>query len=621
MRGTVFMLVVAALAACGPKAEPPAAPTVEAPRDAARLGAVSPVALAADGVSVYYADLEGVWAQSVLGGDARLVTAPPKLVEAIVPHGDELVLGTADGLLAVPTVGGPVRTVHAGAVDWFAVQDTTIWFVAGGALRSVPLAGGAAQTVAADLGEVVAPIVTDADAVYAAIALDETVAISRKRDVQAAAIVRISMRDGARSVLAKRQFGVASLLQRDGALYWTSFGAGLRSVAARAGTGNAVVTHLGGGGVALAADADGIVVQTTTGLWIEVRPGGREGAHVATGTRTRAPEKTPGFVLAGGAIVALVTEPDASQSELWREVRPWRSPVKVAGWVTDGMRELIATDDGVIVLDALLDEEATGRVLKIDARGRRTVLASAKAMSELAVDGDQLAYRAGDAIWRKRGTAAPVRAVAVGDERVLGLVLRGDTFYWSDSQTVRSASAGGAPATFFDDPGRRSAGTGRPDASLVVEGTTVYFNQLGWISHGVQRVVNAETAQSLYEPPDGTWPGDQLVRAGDAFYVTTSENEIMRVPLAGGGGRVVIKGGEYPFRDLVGGGDRLVTEYYTDDGEVIAAVDPIAGKVTPVATLATESSLRLAVTPSGDALYVGLLDSDLIVRMPLPPKR
>jgi hypothetical protein len=615
------MLVVAALAACGPKAEPPAAPTIEVPEEAARLGAVSPVALAAEGVTVYYADLEGVWAQSVLGGDARLVTAPPKLVEAIVPAGAELVLGTADGLLAVPVAGGPVRTVYAGAVDWFAVDADAAWMVERGALRTVALTGGAAHDVAAGLGEVIAPIVVDADAVYVVLALDETATVSRKVDVQAAQIVRIAKADGARTVLAKRQFGVAALLRRDDRLYWTGFAAGLRSVAARGGT---IETHLGGGGVALAGDARGIVVQSTTGMWIEVRPGGDgdAGAHAAAGARKRGPEQTPSFVLAGGAIVALVTEPDASQSELWREVRPWRSPITVAGWVTDRLRELIATDDGVIVLDALLDEEATGRVLKIDARGRRTVLASGTAMSELAVDGDQLAYRAGDAIWRKRGAAAAARAVTVGDELVLGLVLRGDTFYWSDSQGVRTATAGGAPVTLYDDPRMRSAGTGRPDAHLAVDGATVYFNQLGWGSHGVQRVVDATTSQSLYEPPDGTWAGDELVRAGDAFYVTTSANEIVRVPVAGGGGaRTVAKGGEYPFQDLAAGGDRLVTQYVSDDGQIIAEVDPVAGKVTPLTTLATEGGLHLAVPPSGDAVYAGSSDSDLIFRIPLPPKR
>lgn len=107
------------------------------------------------------------------------------------------------------------------------------------------------------------------------------------------------------------------------------------------------------------------------------------------------------------------------------------------------------------------------------------------------------------------------------------------------------------------------------------------------------------------------------MRAGDAFYLTTSDGEIVRVPVAGGGGRVVVKGGEYPFRDLAGGRDRLATEYYSDDGEVLAVVDPIAGKVEPIATLATESSLSLAVAPDDTAVFVGLLDSDLIVRIPL----
>lgn len=606
------------LAACGPQATTPAGPagpTIEAPDDASRLAAASPVALAAAGEAVYYADLEGVWAVPVAGGDARLIAAPPQLVEQLVTHGDELVLGTSAGVLAVSAAGGPVRTVHAGAATWFAIDADGVWLVDEAGLRVVPLAGGEARTVAAGLGEVVAPVVTDGEAVYAALALDETVTVGRREEVQAAAIVRIAKRDGARTMLAKRQFGVAGLVRRDDRLYWTSFGAGLRSVPTR---GGAIATHLGGGGVALAADADGVVVQTTSGMWIEVRS---EGARVAAGTFGRLPERTPGLVLAGGAIVALVTDHDQGHSELWREVRPWRSSITVAGWVTDGLRELAATDDGVIALDAPRDEEATGRLLRIDGRGRRRVVASATGMSELAVDGDQVAYRAGDAIWRVRGAAAPARAVTVGEELVLGLVLTGDTFYWSDSQGVRTATAGGSPRTFFDDPETGYGGSGRPDANLLVDGKTVYFSQLGWGGDGIQRVVDTTTAQLLYEPPGEAWTEAALVRVGDALFFTTSEPAIVRLPLAGGGARVVARGGQYPFGELATGGGNLVTESYSDAGQVLAHVDAAAGKVTPIVTFATESMLHLAVAPAGDAVYVGLVDSDLIVRVPLPPAR
>ena len=604
------------LAACGPQATTPAGPagpTIEAPDDASRLAAASPVALAAAGEAVYYADLEGVWAGPVAGGDARLIAAPAQLVERIVPHGDELVLGTGAGVLAVPAAGGATRTIHAGGVTWFAIDDDGVWIVDEGGLRVVPLAGGEARTVVAGLGEVVAPVVTDGEAVYAALTLDETVTVGRREVVQAAAIVRIAKRDGARAVLAKRQFGVAGLLRRGDRLYWTSFAAGLRSVPARGGT---IATHLGGGGVALADDADGVVVQTTSGMWIEVRP---EGARVAAGARRRLPERTPGLVLAGGAVVALVTDGHEGVSELWREVRPWPSSIAVAGWVTDGLRELIATGDGLLVLDALRDDEATGQILHIDARGRRRVLASAPGMRELAVDGDRLAYRAGDAIWWKRGAAAPARAVTVGDELVLGLVLVGDTFYWSESQGVRTATVGGAPSTYYDDPRSRSAGSGRPDAHLLVDGQTVYFTQLGWGGDGIRKVVDATTLAPVYEPPEGVWADGALARIGDTLYVTNSESEIVRAPLAGGGAHVVAKGGAYPFTALVAGGGRLVAASYDDDGSGLVVIDPVAGTIEPVVTFAAESTIVPAVEPSGDAVYVGLVESDLIVRVPLPP--
>lgn len=611
--------MIALLAACGPRAATPAGGTGaavdQAPREAARLAAASPVALAAAGGTVYYADLEGVWTVPVAGGDARLIVAPAQLVEQIVPHGDELVLGTSAGVLAVPAAGGPTRTIHAGAATWFAIDADGVWLVDEGGLHVVPLAGGEARTVVAGLGDVDAPIVTDGEAVYAAVARDETVTVGRRTKVRAAAIVRIAKRDGARTVLAKRQFGVAGLLRRDDRLYWTSFSAGLRSAPAR---GGAIATHLGGGGIALAADADGVVVQTTSGMWIEARP---DGARVAAGTFGRLPEGTPGFVLAGGAIVALVTDHDQGHSELWRETRPWRSSITVAGWVTDGLRELVATDDGVIALDAPRDDEATGRVLRIDGRGRRRVVASATGMSELAVDGDQVAYRAGDAIWRVRGAAAPARAVTVGEELVLGLVLTGDTFYWSDSQGVRTAIAGGAPRTLFDDPNVGYGGSGKPDAHLLVDGKSIYFSQLGWGGDGIQRVIDTTTAQLLYQPPGEAWTEAALVRVGDALYFTTSEPAIVRLPLAGGRARVIARGDRYPFGELATGGDRLVAEYYRDEGQVLALVDPVAGKLAPLVTFATESMLRLAVTPTGDAVYVGLVDADLIVRVPLPPAR
>jgi hypothetical protein len=212
-----------------------------------------------------------------------------------------------------------------------------------------------------------------------------------------------------------------------------------------------------------------------------------------------------------------------------------------------------------------------------------------------------------------------VRAVTVGEELVLGLILAGERFYWSDSQTVRTAPAsGGAPSTFYEDPHHRSAGSGRPDAHLVVDGKTVYFTSLGWGGNGIQRVVDATTLETLYEPPDGVWTGDDLVRFGDALYVTNSEREIVRVPLAGGSARVVAKGFEYPPSGPDVGGDRMVTQYVTDAGQVVAAIDPIAAKVTPLVTFRPDEFFVLAVAPSGDALYVGLTSTDLILHMPLP---
>ncbi|MBZ0234628.1 MAG: hypothetical protein K8M05_20010, partial [Deltaproteobacteria bacterium] len=268
-------------------------------------------------------------------------------------------------------------------------------------------------------------------------------------------------------------------------------------------------------------------------------------------------------------------------------------------------------------------DEVSGRVLRIDARGRRTVLASGPGMSELAVAGATIAYRAGDAIWSKDGAAAPVRAVSVGKARVLGLVLAGDRLYWSDTQRVQTAPRSGGAAAAVYDPPRRSLGTGAPDAQLVIVDGTVYFSTLGWGSDGIQRVVDATTSAPLYETfaDDEVWVGDSLARAGDALYISNSAGQIVRAPLAGGGVRAVVTGIEGAPVELAGGGDRLVAQYVEDGAYTIAAVDPLAGKLTVLVSLPGEDAAMLAVAPAGDAVYAGLRGSDLIVRIPLPPVR
>jgi hypothetical protein len=618
VRGTVFMLLVAALA-CGPAAAP-ITPAPEVPEAAARLTAASPVAMAADGTTVYYADLDGVWAMSVTGGDARLVSAPDEMVERIVPHGDELLLGDVEEVLAVPITGGTPRVVVEGGAGGFAVDDDGVWFVRGGVLQVVPHAGGEARTVARVVGEVVAPLVVDRDGVYVAtaITLDAATAPRMSDDVTAAALWRIAKRDGARVQLAKRQFGVAALARRDDRLYWTSFAAGLRSVPVPGG--GTIRTELGGAGVALAADADGVVVETATGYFVEVR---REGARLAAGAARQHPEPTPGFVLAGGAVVALVTDLDANASAVWREPRPWRSPITVAGWVTDRIQRLVATGDGgVVVLDAPLDEAAPGRILRIDGNGRRHVVVAGTGLSELAVDGGTIAYRAGDAIWRKDGAAAAaVRAVTLpAKEIVLGLVLAGDRFVWSDTQHVRAAPAHGGAVVTLHQPDHGTLGTRRPHAELVVDGENVYFASLGWGGSGVARVIAIDKSEVLFEADEenGVYAGDPLVRAGDALYTTTSTNEIWRMPLAGGGARLVVPALEDDVLMLAAAGDRLVASLSGDTARV-ALVEPLRAKVTTLATFDGEYGIELAGAPEGDAVYCGLVTSDLIVRVPLPP--
>jgi len=619
--------MIAVLSACGPRPETARTPSVEAPRDAARLAAVSPVALATDAGTIYYADLEGVWALSVMGGDAKLVTAPPKLVERIVPHGAQLVLGTAEGVLAVPVDGGPVQTLLEGPAPPFAVDDDGVWFVDGASLRMVPLTGGDARTIADGVGETFALPITDGDAVYVAANIPDPDELAMTVGAPPMAITRYAKRDGARTTIARRQFGVAGMLRRDDRLYWTSVGAGLRSAPS---TGGDIRTELGGGGVALAADEDGIVVQTDHGLLVEVR---REGARVATSTTRGVPEISPGLVLSGGAVVSLVTDPSASASELWRLPRPWRSTVTVAGWVTERISALAADGDALYILDApvfvpdlggIRDYELVpGRVLRIDARGQRRVLASDVEIDQLAVENGTVVYRTIDAIWRIDPDKAPVRAVSVPkDAWVLGLVLSGGALYWTDSDVVRTASARGGAATTLFTPEGGIGGTGLPFAQMVVDRSTVYISSLGWGSMGVRRVASADRSDLLFDSPDeSAYLGQMLVRAGDALYTTLSSGEIWRVPLSGAGARAVVRGLDGPPVDLVGVGDRVVVLDSTDGVPVLSLLEPLRGKMAPLATFSGESSILLAGAPKGDAVYAGLVDNDLVVRIPIPPAR
>ena len=611
------MFILALLAGCGPQPAPDV-PTVAPPRDAGRLAAASPVAMAAAGDTVFYADLEGVWAVPIAGGDARLVTNTRQLVQRIVPHGTDLYLAVEDGLLLVPTAGGTATAIHtAGAGLAFAVDDGGIWFNDGNGLQVMPLAGGAARTVAERLGSQASIIVTDADAVFVTEELsgEDRPSLTLDEDVVASALWRVAKVDGKRTPIARRQFGVAGVAVRDDRVYWTSYGAGLRSAPA---AGGAIRTHVGGAGVALTADVDGVIVETASHLLIEVRG---DVARVDPGALTRMPEATPAPVLAGGALVALVTDESAGASELWRLKRPWTSQVTVAGWVTDRVAELAVSGDDLLVLDAPRDETLEGRIVRIGPGGKQRVVARATGIDGLAVDGDTIGYHAAGALWRV-GPGPAARAVALPeDELVLGLTLAGDRFYWSDSQTVRTAPASGGAASTLHEPRGRFGGSGRPDAELVVDGATVYFSSLGWGSTAVQRVKGLEATDLLFEPgEDAGHLGDGLVRAGDALYVTVGESEVWRVPMAGGPAMPLAR--ELPTLpyNLVAVGQRLACAMVIDGTTTVAMIDPMKGSMTPLLGLPRDYTVVLAGAPSGDAVYVGLVASDLILRVPLPAR-
>ncbi len=620
MRRACFILLIG-VTACGPRPGPDAPVVAPGPTTALQLAAISPMALAAAGDTLYYADLEGVWAMPAGGGDARLVTNTPQLVQRIVPYADQLFLGVEDALLVVPASGGAARQLYTGGSSPFVVDDGGVWFIDGHGVRVVSHAGGEPRTVASGLGDVdiaATVLTTDGDAVYVSNDLtDDDHAPVMPDGASARAIWRVAKRDGARTQLAGRQYGVAGLVRHDDRLYWTSFGAGLRSVPA---TGGPIRTELGGGGVALAADADGIVVQTTTGLLVEVRAGI---AHLAGGAPDRQPEPAPGLILAAGAVVALVTDHEAAASALWRLPRPWSSDVTVVGWVTDHIGALKATGDGLLVLDAPIDDAVPTRILHLDARGRRRVVVSAIGIDELTVAGDTIAYRADSALWRSDGGAAPVRVQPLDDdEEVLGLTLAGDAFYWSSGQVVRTAPARGGTVTTFHEPAAATGGSGRPSAELVVDGTTVYYSTLGWGSLGVRRVTGPEASELLFEPAEGMgYIGSGLVQVDDALYVSVAEGgQVWKVAMKGGGAVLVARDLTAVPASMIAVADRLVGEISDRGAPVLAVLDAGRGKLIPVLTLPGESSLVLAGAVTGDAVFAGLYDSDLIVRVPLPPR-
>jgi hypothetical protein len=200
--------------------------------------------------------------------------------------------------------------------------------------------------------------------------------------------------------------------------------------------------------------------------------------------------------------------------------------------------------------------------------------------------------------------------------------MSGGAFYWTEGNVVRTASAKGGAATTMHTPEGGIGGTGLPSAQIVVDRNTVYINSLGWGSMGVRRVVSADRADVLFDSPDDSgYLGQMLVRAGDALYTTVSNGEIWRVPLTGAGARAVVRGLDGPPVDLAGVGERVVVLESKEGVPVVSVLEPLRGKMVPLATFAGEGGVVLAGAPAGDAVYAGLVESDLIVRIPLPPMR
>lgn len=607
------MLAVTVAAACGPTPAP-TAPAPPLPIVAARLADVSPVVMVAAGDTVFHADLEGVWAVPATGGRPRRVAEPRQMISRLLAHGDQLYLGVASELLAVAAAGGEPRSLHRGPWWTFTVDDDGLWLLDGDGLHLVPAAGGPRRTVATDLGHGDSLLASDADALYLTTAAADDAAAGAEvghGDATPAAIWRVAKRDGARARLAGRQHDVAGLLRRGDRLYWTSADAGLRSVAV---TGGAIRTHLGGGGVALAADEHGVIVQTATGLFVEVRGGE---ARVADGAHDRVPERAPGPVLAGGALVALVTDPAAGASALWRLPRPWTSPITVAGWVTDHLFGLAVVGDDVVALDRPRDDERPGRLLRIDRRGRRRVLATGHGLEQLVVAGDRVVYRGGDGLWRLDPGAAPARVASLTDDDwVLGLTAGADTLYWSDTGVVKAVPLAGGEVRIVHDPDYRTGGSGRPEAALVVADGVVYVTQLGWGAGPLWKLGADGRAEIAFEPVDGAFERP-LARVGDALFVVV-EAAIWRVPLDGGPAAPVRQLGDAYPSALAAAGRHLVAVTSVDDRPQVVRIDPAGGAATPLLTVPDEAALLVAGAPAGDAVLIGLTTADLIVRVPLP---
>ncbi len=92
------------------------------------------------------------------------------------------------------------------------------------------------------------------------------------------------------------------------------------------------------------------------------------------------------------------------------------------------------------------------------------------------------------------------------------------------------------------------------------------------------------------------------------------------MPMAGGPAMPLAR--ELPTLpyNLVAVGQRLACAMFIDGTTTVAMIDPMKGSMTPLLGLPRDYTVVLAGAPSGDAVYVGLVASDLILRVPLPAR-
>lgn len=619
MRAIAMAALVAAAAGCKTlPSRPPLGPREQLDEKAAvpaRALVDGEIALfTADATAVYWVAADALWRRTWAGPAVRLA-ALPAVALALAVRGDKIYVVNEKTVVAVPVAGGAARTVATGLPPWnvVALDADGAWFGTDGGIVRAALDGHAPEQIASGLGPVEA-IATGRDAVFAAV----DSGAPPDGDLVATRLVRLAKRGGAPVTLAERQYGVRGLAVAGDRLMWASQrGPAVASVPIAGGRRR---VDLGGTAAALAADDGGAVIMTPGGALAETT--GARGA-VARGLPTHRLAGTGAIALAGAGVVVPMLDLATGAGSLWWVPRPLaaRDAAAILAWPYHTITAAAVDGGDVVFLDATRVDrgDRPSRVMRVPRRGGRgRAIAQAPTLGQLAAGGGRIAYAAGAALWlidRKPGGDRPPRLVSVASDPPLGLTVTDRALYWADGQRVLTVPlAGGAPTEHVDPQLHLGASELGP-VDLIVDRDAVYFSSLGAGAVGMFAAPRGGPVRTLVEEPA---LADGLARAGSALYAIVDGSGVVRVPMAGGARRTLVAPDPAAtILRLVGAGRALVALRVEGEAALLEELDPLTGARRPLWTLPapTEASANV-MTADDAAVYTYLADSAWLIAVP-----